>query len=55
MAFTLGMKVDLCMGYILMVISMPKFECHSLNTVRDIAIIVHVKKLACLRHSCDHE
>ena len=32
-----------------------KFECHSLNTVRDMAIIVQVKHLSSLRCSCDLE
>ena len=32
-----------------------KFECHSLNIVRDITIIVQVKNLSNLRCSCDLE
>ena len=32
-----------------------KFGCHSLNTVRDIVIIIQVKHLSILRHSCDLE
>ena len=31
------------------------FECHSLNSVRDMAIIVQVKHLSCLRRTCDLE
>ena len=30
-----------------------RFECHGLNTVRDMAIIVQVKQLSGLRRSCD--
>ena len=30
-----------------------KFECHSLNTVRDMSITVQVKHVSRLRRSCD--
>ena len=32
-----------------------KIECHSLNAVRDVGIIVQVKRLLRLRRSCDLE